>query len=380
MKDNKINISKCLSIHSLFKSISNTFISLFMPLVILNEVGYKMAITYVIILSVSIILGLTVFYKIITKNPVLAICIHIFFAIGSYLIIALFGVSVISVIFNAICTGLGQSLYHSSIFSIISANKSKSGFSYYHIFSFLGSIFMILFNGYILNTEESFSLLITCLISLGLYIISIIPFLLIKGSLKTKDSDTTKLKDGVKLVKPFNIFHASFGLQDLIVSLIIPLFLAINNLSIQTIALVVAIVNVVKIIMTVFANYMYKKEKAFWSVVIGSLIFAVSCIILPNIKNQVFIYVLSVLISISFPLFFISDCNIYAEKTKEFSHKAMILREMFVHGFRPLVLIPFLFITNLKIMIYFGVILAILLIVSCYFFTKKENNISNLNN
>ena len=78
MKDNKINISKCLSIHSLFKSISNTFISLFMPLVILNELGYKMAITYVIILSVSIILGLTVFYKIITKNPVLAICIHIF--------------------------------------------------------------------------------------------------------------------------------------------------------------------------------------------------------------------------------------------------------------------------------------------------------------
>ncbi|MBQ8424520.1 MAG: hypothetical protein IJX17_00680 [Clostridia bacterium] len=377
MKDNKINISKCLSIHSLFKSISNTFISLFMPLIILNEVGYKMAITYVMILSVSIILGLTVFYKIITKNPVLAICIHIFFAIGSYLIIAIFKVSVLSVVFNAICTGLGQSLYHSSIFSIISANKSKSGFSYYHIFSFIGSIFMILFNGYILNTEENFSILITCLISLGLYIISIIPFLLIKSNLKTKDAEIVKLRDGVKLVKPFNIFHASFGLQDLIVSLIIPLFLAINNLSIQTIAFVVAIVNVVKIIMTIFANYMYKKEKAFWSVVIGSLIFAVSCIILPSIKNQVFIYVLSVLISISFPLFFISDCNIYAEKTKEFSHKAMILREMFVHGFRPIILLPFLFITNLKIMIYFGVVLAVLLIVSCYFFTKKEDNISN---
>ena len=372
MKENKINISKCLSMHSLFKSISNTFISLFMPLIILNELGYKMALMYIMILSASILLGLVVFYKVIIRNPVLAICIHIFFAIGSYLITAIFGVTLLSVIFNAICTGLGQSLYHSSIFSIISANKRDSGFSYYHIFSFAGSIFMILFNGYILNTNQAFSLLITCLISLGLYTISIIPFLIIKNKLETKDAEIVNLKEAVTLVKTFNVFHVAFGLQDLIVSLIIPLFLAINNLSIQTIAFVVAIVNVVKIIMTIFSNFMYKKEKAFWSVVIGSLIFAVSCVLLPNITNQIFIYILSVLISISFPLFFISDCNIYAEKTKEFSHKAMILREFFVHGFRPLILLPFLFITNLSIMIYFGVVLAILLIISCYFFTRKK--------
>ena len=230
---------------------------------------------------------------------------------------------------------------------------------------------MILFNGYILNTDQAFSVLITCLVSLGLYIISIIPFLLIKNELKIKDAEVIKLRDGAKLVKSFNVFHVVFGLQDVIVSSIIPLFLAINNLSMQTIAVVVAVVNVVKIIMTIFANFMYKKEKAFWSVFIGSLIFAISCVLLPNISNQVFTYTLSVLISISFPLFFISDCNMYAEKTKDFSHKAMILREFFVHSFRPFMLLPFLFITELSIMIYFGVVLAILLIVSCYFFTKK---------
>ena len=124
MEGRKTNISKYLSIHSLFKSISNTFISLFMPLVILNELGYKMAIAYVMMLSASVVLGLIMFYKIITQNPVLAICVHIFFAIGSYLITALFGVTIPSVVFTAICTGLGQALYHSSIFSIISANKS----------------------------------------------------------------------------------------------------------------------------------------------------------------------------------------------------------------------------------------------------------------
>ena len=100
MKENKINISKCLSMHSLFKSISNTFISLIMPLIILNELGYKMALMYIMILSASILLGLVVFYKVIIRNPVLAICIHIFFAIGSYLITAIFGVTLLSVICN----------------------------------------------------------------------------------------------------------------------------------------------------------------------------------------------------------------------------------------------------------------------------------------
>ena len=233
-------------------------------------------------------------------------------------------------------------------------------------------MFMILFNGYILNTNQAFSLLLTCLVSLGLYTISLIPFLLIKNKVETKDAEIVKLKEAVKIVKSFNVFHISFGLQDLIVSLIIPLFLATNNLSLQTISFVVAIVNVVKILMTVFANFMYKKDMAFWSVFIGSLIFAISCMMLPNITNEILIYIISVLISISFPLFFISDCNNYAEKTKNFSHKAMILREFFVHGFRPVVLLPFLFVTNLSIMIYFGVILAIMLIVSCYFFTGKK--------
>lgn len=373
MKDEELKISKYLSIHSLFKSISNNFISLFMPLIIFNQVGYKMTMLYLIILSLSVVLGLLVFYKLIIRNPILSICFHIFFAIGSYLIISIFGVSLISIIFNAVCAGIGQSLYHSSIFSIISTNKSKSGFSYYQSFSFIGSLFMILFNGYILNINQSFSLLLTSLTSLGLYIISIIPFLLIKNKLKPKNLEIVTIKKIVKDIKPFNVFHIAFGLQDLIVSSIIPLFLAINNLSMQVIVIVVAIINVVKIITTIFANFMYKKGKAFWSVLIGSLIFAIACILLPNITNKIFVYILSVLISISFPLFFISDCNIYAEKTKAFSHKAMVLREFCVHAFRPLLLLPFLFITDLSIMIYFGIVLAVLLITSCYFFTVVDN-------
>lgn len=364
------NTSQYLSIHSLFKSISNNFISLFVPLIILQQMGYKMSLIYVIILSFSTVLGILIFYKLIIKNPVLAICIHIIFSLTSYIIIALFKINLTVIILNAITTGLGQSLYHSSIFSIISSNKSKAGFSNYQIFTFIGSIAMILFNGYILNINESFSVLLTWIISLIIYIISLIPFFIIKNKIIIKDCDTTKFINIVKQTKHFNIFHTAFGLQDVIASIIIPIFLAMNDMSIKVITIILVIINIAKIFITMLSNFMYKKNQSFLMVLIGSILFSISCTLLPNIMNKTFVYILSVLISISFPLFFISDCNKYAEKTSNFSHKAMIIREIFVHGMRPFFLLPFIFISNISILIYMGVILAIILTISFYFISK----------
>jgi len=135
---------------------------------------------------------------------------------------------------------------------------------------------------------------------------------------------------------------------------------------------VVAIVNVIKIFMTMLANKMYKNSKSFLMVILGSVIFAIACVILPNITDSTFIYVLSVIISISFPLFFISDCNSYAENTQEFSHKAMVIREICVHAFRPLIIVPFLLIKDLSYLIYLGVALAILMIFSAYYMLKRK--------
>ena len=82
-----------------------------------------------------------------------------------------------------------------------------------------------------------------------------------------------------------------------------------NNLSIQTIAYIVALVNVFKILVTLLANYLYKKDRAFISILLGGMSFFIASILLLQSADHVFIYCLTVILNLSFPLFFVPNCN-----------------------------------------------------------------------
>lgn len=95
MEAKKLDVSKYLSIHSLLKSISSNFISLFVPLIILQQIGYQSAMSYVVILYLSLVISLFSFYKLITAKPMVAISLHIIFSIMSYVLVAGFEMSFI---------------------------------------------------------------------------------------------------------------------------------------------------------------------------------------------------------------------------------------------------------------------------------------------
>lgn len=368
----KRKITKYLGIHGLFKSVSDSFINLFVPLIIYNQIGYRMAILYLIMLTLSTTLALLIFSKLIKKQPIIAICIHIFLAISAYIIIALCEINILILFIVAILTGVSQALYHSTTPSIISANKSEDGFVSFKIWQCLGKIIMVIFNGYILNLGESFSILLTCIISFILYTISVIPFFIIIKHINLNKDMTVSKKEVWHATKKHNVFSLFFGLQDLIIGLIIPLYLAINNLSIDKIAIIVALINFIKIIITILANKMYKNEHSFVSILIGAIIFAISCIFLLITSNKIIVYIMSVLGGMVFPLFYIPTLNDFQTKIKGMDTEGMITREICVHAFRPLVLLPFLFINNLTWLIGFGIFISIGIIISGYFIFKKE--------
>ena len=70
-------ITQRLRIHSFFKSISNLFISLFVPLIVYNQMGYQMAILYLIMLGVFTGITPVIFSRLIKREPVISICLHI---------------------------------------------------------------------------------------------------------------------------------------------------------------------------------------------------------------------------------------------------------------------------------------------------------------
>lgn len=355
----KENVTRNLGIHSLFKSISNSFISLFVPLIIYNQLGYKMTITYMICLSLFSILTPILFSKLIKLQPVTAICVHIVCAIVSYLIIALAKISVPVLIIVALCTGIGDGLYYSAITAIISSNQSKKGFSSFKVWQFLGTFLMVIFNGYILNLGGKFSVLITCGTSLILYIISIIPFFTVINHINLAEHRKTYWKEFLMRTHKHNIFSALFGLQDLIVVQIIPLYLAINNLSVDKIAIILAVINLAKIGLTIISNKMYNKNLNIWAIAIGTILFGISSFVMVISANKILLYAMSILGGLVFPFFYIPTLNEFQRDITGYYAEGMIAREVCVHALRPIVLLPFLFITNLSWLIGFGVVIAV---------------------
>ena len=368
MEGRKLDISKHLSVHSLLKSISGNFISLFVPLLILQQAGYQSAISYIIVLYLSLVVSLISCYKLIVRKPMVAISLHIVFSILSYLLIAGFELNIFIIVANAIFSGISQALYTAPVFAIISSSDKKNNkmFSKYQICSFVGTIIMILFNGLVLGVNKSFSVWLTCLVSFTIYLISLIPLLRIRNDIKFESTSVLPFKHVITKTKEFNLVHTMFGLQHLIVSIILPLYLYMYNLSIQTIAYIAALVNVSKILVTLLSNYLYKKDRAFISILLGGVSFFIASILLLQSTNHIFIYCLTVILNLSFPLFFVPNCNHYGKKTKEFSHPAMIWREMLVHMFRPLLILPFVFVGDLTLLIYIGAAFSVVLIFSGY--------------
>ena len=379
MERERMDVSKYLSLHSLLKSISSNFIALFVPLLILQQIGYKPTMVYIVVMYLSLTISLISFYKLITKKPLVAISLHIIFSIVSYILIAGFELNVFTIIINAICSGVSQALYTSPIFAIISSTDKKNNkmFSKHQIFSFLGSIIMILFNGYIIGANKSFSVWLTCLVSFIIYLASLIPFLIIRSDIKIEQNEDISIRELINKTKEFNIFHVVFGLQNLIVSVILPLYLYINNLSIQTIAYIVALVNVAKIIFTLLANHLYKKDRSFVSILLGGVSFVIASILLLKSSNSVFIYCLTIIMNLSFPLFFVPNCNYYGKKMKDYSYQAMVLREILVQMFRPLIVLPFIFIENLTSFIYMGIIFTVVILITGYFLFKMKSSNQN---
>lgn len=368
----KEKITRNLGLHSLFKSISNSFISLFVPLIVYNQLGYQMAILYLISVSLLTTLVPLLLKSLIKKHPIVSICIHIICAVSVYLIVALVEMSIHILLLVAAVSGVGGGLYNSAITAIISSNKSKNGFSSFKVWQYIGAFLIVLFNGYVLNLGGKFSVLITGIVSLLLYIISIIPFFVVIKHINLETEQMSNWRNFLIKTHKHNIFSALFGLQDLIFAYIIPLYLAINNLSIDKIAIIVAIINIAKILLTMLANLIYKKGHSMLAVTIGAILVIVSSGVIALSTHNVLLYIMSVVGNLAFPFFYIPTLNEFQKDIDGHYAEGMIVREVNVHMLRPIVLFPFLFISNLAWIIGFGIVVAIGIFFAGLLIFKKQ--------
>ena len=366
-------LSKCLNTHSLLLSISNSFIKFFIPLIILSNSTYINTVAYLLVNMLSIAMMNLILYKLIKNHPIVCIALYFVCILSSYLTLSLAPLHLWIILIIAFLNGTSNALYSAPIQNIITNNKKTSNFAFFNIFKTIGVIIMLLINGYILNMKESFSVWLTSLISGIFFILSYIPFILIRNKLQVQKNNGETLKDAFIKLKKYHTFNSLFGIQDFIVALIIPIFLMVShNMSMSTLVYITVIINIVRILIQLLANYMYQHNKSIYAIGIGCLLFGISCLIESIVSNHIVLYVFAVIPSITFPLFFLTTFKEYSVVSENYSCEASVLREFFVHIFRVILIIPMFFIDNLRFILYIGIVVAILMFVFAFpFFNKK---------
>ena len=121
-------------------------------------------------------------------------------------------------------------------------------------------------------------------------------------------------------MKKYHTFNSLFGIQDFIVAIIVPIFLMISHkMSMSTLVYITVIINIARILIQMFANFMYKHNKSIYAIGIGSLLFGISCLIECLVDNHIVLYIFAVIPSITFPLFFLTTFKEYSIISENYS-------------------------------------------------------------
>ena len=107
------------------------------------------------------------------------------------------------------------------------------------------------------------------------------------------------------------------------------------------------------------ANQMHRKKQDMFAITIGVIFVMVASLVIAISTHNVLLYIMSVVGNLAFPFFYIPSLNEFQKDIDGNYAEGMIVREVSVHLFRPIVLFPFLFINNLAWLIGLGVVIAV---------------------
>lgn len=302
--------------HKLLKAIADAIIIVFIPLYILKETNdIRLAMAYLIIYSLFVILFMFVLKKLIQKYGVLCIMLHFIPIIATEAILSFSEINITTIIICAGLMGLQQALYSIPLNLIFAFGDKKNNVGKFMIASNIGKLIFTLASGLILsNVENSFMFL--SIASSVFYIICIFPIIFAYKDLKNRYNSIDKDKKPIRLDWWFVIFHITFGLFQPIMDNVVPLYLYINNLSFQAVAIFIVLIEFLKIIVNYISQLLVRKNKSIICVIISFILFMSSVIVILFVKNSIVLYIFSTICALSFPLTFVPMFGLYCEYLK----------------------------------------------------------------
>ena len=357
-------------IHKLIKAIADAIIIVFIPLYILRTTSnIKLSIAYLIMFSLFVIMFMLIFKKIIQKYGVICIMIHFIPIIGAEAVLSFLTINIVTVIICAMLMGLAQALYSIPLNLIFTFGDKKNNVGKFMIATNIGKLVFTLASGLVLSYIDN-SFYVLCAISSVFYIICSIPLIFAYKELKNRYNNIDTNNENNKINKWFIIFHITFGLFQPIMDNVVPLFLYMNNLSFEAVAIFIVLIEFGKIIINYISQLLVRKNKAIICVIISFILFISSIITIIFVKDSVVLYIFSTLCALSFPLTFVPMFGLYCNYVKEnnnvflgmterdfeiFSFRAPMYALAFVgYGLYPILIlgsliVPIMFISEIKL-------------------------------
>ena len=367
---NKTNL---IFLHKLLKAFADSIIKIFIPLYILKTTNnIKLSFLYLITYTISTLIFMFILKRFLQKYGIISIILHCIPIITTQFLLTFYTINVLNSIMSGVLMGLSQTLYSIPLNLIFAFSDKETNVAKFEAATNVGKILFVLLSGFLISSTIKNSFLYLSILASLFYISCVIPILYSYNLLKNNYNlikKQKKLDISKKDYLYFNIFHIVFGSFQSTMDNVLPLYLYINNLSFESVSIIIVLIELCKILANYFAKYLI-------CTILSFSVFLISSILILIFKNAVVLYILSCLISVTFPLTFVPMFKLFCKKISadNYIFDGMTSRDIYIFiGKIPLYSCYFV-IPSMYSCFAIGIVSSIIMFYNEYKITSKPTN------
>lgn len=345
---NRTNLIFC---HKLIKAIADSMVKVFIPLIILKN-GGSLWLSMIYLVSYYFLCGIfnVVLKKFLQKYGVIAMILHaVPLIILQFLLTAKISWWLCLII--AVFAAMGQVLYSVPLNILFAFTDKEVNVAKFQIATNVGKLIFTIASGFIIGSSFKDSILVLSIVGTVLYLLSAVPIVYGYNLLKSNYNEIALHPPVVdkKSYKIFNVYHGAFSICQSVLDVVVPLYLFVENLTFEAVAIVMAAIEVCKIAANLFAKFLIKKNKSAISICFSAVLLVIGSVLMLTIKNAVVLYVCSCVIAVSFPLMFVPMFSCFVKKlTKENNRfDGMSYRDVYIMFSKEIMFVPYFVIPSL---------------------------------
>ena len=364
--------STALALNRVFKSIADSAIKVFIPILIYKNTGnLSYAFLYLALSSLVNALAYVVLKNFLKKYSVLAVSLHALFIIIIEFLL-LIKMNIWLVILISVLEGILCAFYYSIKYLYGFMDKTNN-IAKFEVGQYIGKIVFVIASALFLDNVKN-SLVFIVLFSSFFYILSSVVLLVKIKEIKAIDNtDKLDFRQIQKDNKYWNLFHIFNGIIHLFMSSVLPLYLYIQDLSFTK----VGIVLVLQYLLNILANYLSmilgRKGLGIINIIAGSILGFASMIVMITIRNSLIIYIMSLVSTFGFTMLFTYMFAKYVSDQKEKGYFAdsVFYRDAWQTFSRSIFCSIYLIVPSFLIIFVVGIISNIMCGPTAYIATKK---------